>query len=442
MNLPARTPSGTAKPLVILALLYTTQGIPFGVAAEYLPVLMREGHASTLAIATASFLQLPWQTKILWSSIADHPRIAKHHHSVLFGIQTLLALALSLYAWVSFPQQQTLVFAVTALCALLAATQDIFVDAFAVRSLSKEALGLGNTAQVAGYRLGMLMGGALLLLLTTHTPAHDAPSAAPPAPSGYHVPEAWSFGGLALVIFFAGLVARTLRDREPSEVADESAQGPYRSPEPTLDAKPKGGLMRVLKHAFGSETWPVMFLAFFFKFGLHTASVLIKPMVVDAHWTRAQIGGAIVTAGTTAGLVGAGAGGFIYRKLADTRALKFAMVVQCLSVAPLLLTAKLGVPFALTAAAIGAEHFASGLGTTVLFAALMRATRKSSAGAHYTLLMSANAISLGLGGLVGGALGDRFGGLALTFTLAMVLCLVPGLVLRGWEGAREASARE
>jgi hypothetical protein len=56
-------------------------------------------------------------------------------------------------------------FALTAIAAALAATQDVFVDAFAVRVLRPSERGYGNTAQVAGYRLGMLIGGAALLLL-------------------------------------------------------------------------------------------------------------------------------------------------------------------------------------------------------------------------------------------------------------------------------------
>ena len=51
-------------------------------------------------------------------------------------------------------------------------------------------------------------------------------------------------------------------------------------------------------------------------------------------------------------------------------------------------------PLGLTTFAIAAEHFGTGLGTTVLFAALMTATRPADAGLHYTILTSANALAL------------------------------------------------
>ena len=63
----------------------------------------------------------------------------------------------------------------------------------------------------------------------------------------------------------------------------------------------------------------------------------------------------------------------------------------------------------LTTIAISIEHFGSGLGTTVLFAALMSATRPADAGLHYTILTSANAMAIGVGGLVGGLIADRAG---------------------------------
>src|SRR5690606_329948 len=48
---------------------------------------------------------------------------------------------------------------------LLAATQDIATDGLAVDTLSARELGPGNTAQVVGYKLGMLTSGGLLLAL-------------------------------------------------------------------------------------------------------------------------------------------------------------------------------------------------------------------------------------------------------------------------------------
>ncbi len=46
---------------------------------------------------------------------------------------------------------------------LASATQDICVDWFAISNLKQEDLGLGNTIQVAGFKIGTLFSGGLLV---------------------------------------------------------------------------------------------------------------------------------------------------------------------------------------------------------------------------------------------------------------------------------------
>ncbi|MEO7332049.1 MAG: hypothetical protein ABI193_25965, partial [Minicystis sp.] len=129
------------------------------------------------------------------------------------------------------------------------------------------------------------------------------------------------------------------------------------------------------------------------------------------------------------------------RFLGEARALAAAMLFQAAAGAPLILASLRGCPTGITTAAIGVEHFASGLGTTVLFSALMTATRPSSAGVHYTLLTSVNALAIGLGGLVGGALADLLGD-APTFAIAVVLALAPLALLGRWTAAAMRSGAE
>jgi hypothetical protein len=408
----ARSAAGYAV-LATLSLLYTTQGIPYGFAAEYLPVVLRQAGYSRTQIALTFWLQLPWQLKVLWANVADRPRVRERARGILLAVQLALAGAVALYAPFDLRREAAVWFAITALCALLASTQDIFVDALAVRALSPADRGFGNVAQVAGYRLGMLLGGAGLLLVvgTLGQPA--------------------TLLGCAGLIGLAGGFAYLLRA----------------SPEAAMDAPPPrdqpraAGLIVMLKHALGRGTWPVVAMALTFKLGPHIATSILKPMVVDHGWSSEAIGWAVVTVGTAAGLTGAALGGLLYRFLGEARALGAAMLFQAAAGAPLILASLRGCPTGITTLAIGVEHFASGLGTTVLFSALMTATRPSSAGVHYTLLTSINALAIGLGGLVGGALADQLGD-ATTFGIAVVLALAPLALLGRWTEAALRSGAE
>jgi predicted MFS family arabinose efflux permease len=394
--------------LVALVLLYVTQGIPFGIAAEYLPVVLRKAGYSLATIAALGWLQLPWQLKVLWAGAADQQTIRARSRSILLALQLLLALSIAAYAIVPLARAPIVWFVVTFVAAFFASSQDVFVDALAVRALSRQERGLGNVAQVAGYRAGILTGGAGLLIVVG------------------------SLGSRPTLLIGAAIVAS-------ASVAAFFVRDEH-EPDPEREAKHERLETRALvRHLFGRETWPIVAIACSYKLGLHVAAVLIKPMVVDAHWTERQIGLAVVIVGTGCSLVGAAMGGLLHKRFSEARALAIAAVVQVASCLPLVAASATGVPRALAVLAIASEHLASGVGTTVLFAALMSATRPANAGLHYTILTSLNALAIGVGGVVGGRVGDR-AGMTAAFVLATVLSLIPLLLLPRWKRAVLASS--
>ena len=406
-----RDATSGARILFALSLLYAAQGVPYGFASDYMPVALRQNGYSLGLIAAMSWLQFPWQLKVIWSTLADRPAVRSRSREILFVLQTLLFLAIALFAIAPLKEAPGLWFTLVFFTALFASTQDIFVDALAVRSLPPEHLGFGNTAQVAGYRLGMLAGGAGLLLLI--------------GPLG---PRAAVLACASLVLL-ATPAARLLRERDPF-AGDEP---------PPSSALHRMDVTKLLRHLVSAKAWPVLVIAVTYKLGLHMAAVLIKPMLVDAHWTNRQIGLAAVTLGITAGLLGAAAGGVLHRVVDETRALAISGVLQAVMCVPLVLSFRHGLPLLWTTVSIATESFVSGLGTTVLFAALMSATRKADAGLHYTILTSANTIAIGVGGQIGGSLADRIGK-GNVLAVAAVTCAIPLVLLPRWRAASAASA--
>jgi predicted MFS family arabinose efflux permease len=409
--------------IVALACLYTAQGIPFGFATEYLPVVLREQGYSNAAIAALFWLQLPWQLKIFWAKAADHPRLRPRTRIVILGLQVALATATAAFALKPLREGPIVWFVLTAITATIAATQDVFVDAFAVRVLRPEERGYGNTSQVAGYRLGMLIGGAALLVLVG------------------------SLGERATLLACAGAV---LAASYGAFIGSESVS-PKEDPQArTLPAPAE--VRDLVRHMFSRDARTVIVIALTYKLGVHVAASLLKPMAVDFGWSKHTIGLAVVSLGTGSGLAGAAIGGVLHRYLREKRALYVAMVIQALSVVPLILALWESAPLGLTTAAIAFEHFASGLGTTVLFAALMTATRPADAGLQYTILTSGNALAIGGGSMIGGLLADHAGkffpignlvlvssGRMVAFLLALGSCFLPLLFLSRWDEAARAS---
>jgi MFS family permease len=401
-------PTPRRRVLLALAALYLAQGIPFGFATEYLPVVLRESGVSYAGIAALSWLQLPWQLKVLWARAADHPRLRGRGHRVVLVMQLGLAATVAGFATRPLATAPLLWFGLTFAAAALAATQDVFVDAFAVRVLRASERGYGNTAQVAGYRLGMLVGGAALLLLS---------------------------GGIgegpALLLCAAVVALTSLAAFTGSESVDPDGTRPGGPPD-------RLRLAALVRHVTAARARVVLAVALTFKLGLHMAGALMKPMLVDHGWTKTQIGAAVVTVGSAAALLGSAAGGLLHRAVPERRALLVALAVQAVVCAPLVLVERLHAPLAATTLVIALEHFGTGLGTTVLFAALMTATRPADAGIHYTLLTSANALTLGLGGLLGGAVAD-LAGKGAAFVVATAVCAAPVVLLLRWDDAALAS---
>lgn len=400
--------------LTALSLLYAAQGIPFGFAAEFLPVVLREGGASRTAIALTGWLQAPWQLKILWASVADRPAVRLRARGILLALQLVLAAVMALHAAFAGPPPVLAAwFALTFLAALVAATQDIFVDAFAVRTLGEKDRGYGNAAQVAGYRVGMIVGGGGMLLLSH------------------------SLGPRGTLLACAGLIAAigagafALRGESPEEIAAAGDAAPRR-------AAAYGG-RALLRDLTARDAWRVTAVALSYKLGAHAASGIIKPLLVDHHWTRAEIGHAVVTFGAGASVLGSLVGAQMHRSLGERAAMITAAVMQALTVLPLAMIDRLDAPRGLTTGLIALEHFAGGVSTTALFAGLMTATRRDQAAMHYTALTSLNVVAIFAGSLLGSGVADALGAPA-SFLMAAGLCIAPIPLLRGWDRHAAQSA--
>lgn len=415
--IPARTADGGgASKLVGLGALYLAQGVPLGIAAEYLPVALRQSHASYSLIAAVSWLQLPWALKVLWARAGDTPRLRARARSVVFGLQAALAGTLALYAVRPLSEARALWFTLTAVAALLAATQDVFVDGLAVRTLSEGERGLGNVAQVGAYRLGMVAGGAGLLSL------------------GGRLGERTAILGLAGLVLVTSLGTTLVGER----VGEDAAPPHGASDAPSTSLRGElSAAWSALRAMLRPEVRAVLLVAFGYKLGLHAAGALLKPVLVDGGWSKERIGALAVTVGTLAGVAGSLAGGLLHRKLGDRRALTVAAVLQAAACAPLPLLVGHTSQTAAVTAALAAEHAASGIGTTVLFSALMGATNREHAALEFTVLSTANAVSLAVAGGLAGVLADALGPQAV-FVIAAALALGSLPLLPRWEGAARA----
>lgn len=351
----------------LLGTLYAAQGLPFGFFSQALPVFLRKQGHSLEAVGLSSFLAAPWAFKFLWAPWVDR------HGSARFGrrrgwIIPLQALSTALlFSLAVFPAQGPLLPLLVAVffTNLFAATQDIATDALAVDVLPPERRGLANGIQVAGYRVGMILGGGAVLLV------FDA--------------LGWALSFVAMGFAMLLLSVPVLLLAEPERPSAPRAESPF-----------AGHFLR-RKDAFA-----ILSLLLCYKFGDAFALAMLRPMLVDRGMTLAQIGSLLGVYGFTAGLVGALLGGAWVNRLGRQRALLLFGALQAVSVAGYALLAAGHMPTGALYALTVFEHLAGGMATAALFTTMMDWCRPEHNATDYAVQASVVVIASALAAAASG----------------------------------------
>ena len=400
MRAPDRLPPSV---LVLLASLYCAQGLPSGLVAHAMPVLLRQHGVDLAWIGLLKLLALPWLLKVLWAPWIDRMSSSRlgHHRGWILPLQTGVIVCLAVLALMDpqalFGSALWMLLGTLLLINLAAATQDVATDGLAVRLLPERWRGLGNSLQVGGYKLGMLASGSGLLLVVGSL--------------GWNV----SMGLLA-----AGLLVLTL----PIAWYPEKRVLPHNA----AQAEPAGAglLLRHYKGLLmqpGMTTWLVVVLTF--KLGDALGSPMIKPMLVDQGWDTAALG-QLTLISSLAGIGGALLGGMLYARWGAMRSLLVLGVLQAAGLAAMAVLVGRGSEVGLVYAVALFEQVADGMSTVALFAVMMGRCRPEHEGADFTLQASAQLLLSGLVGACSGLLAKTvgYGGLFMGAALLGLAMLV------------------
>lgn len=408
---PATDRTSLSRPdtptLVLLASLYCAQGLPSGLFAHSLPVLLRQHGVDLAVIGMLKLLALPWMLKALWAPWVDRIASARlgHHRGWILPLQATVILCVASLAAISpsllFGSQLALLLGLILLINLAAATQDIATDGLTVRLLPERWRGLGNSLQVGGYKVGMIISGSGLLLVMDRF--------------GWNA----SLGAIALLLVLCTL---------PIWRFDEKRRAPHHAGV----AESVRGARLLFAHYRGLLAEPGMFawlaVVLSFKLGDALGSPMIKPMLVDQGWSNAMLG-QLTLISSVAGIGGAALGGLLYARLGAHRSLFLFGLLQALGIAAMAFLVDRGGNVALVYAVALGEQIADGMSTVALFAVMMRRCRPEHEGADFTLQASAQVLLAGLVGATSGVLAKAVGYVPL-FMLAGTLGLAALALLR------------
>ena len=388
------TPLRLASTIGLLGTLYLSQGLPFGFFTQALPVVLRDRGWSLGQIGLTSLLAAPWALKFLWAPLVDRygSRRLGRRRSWILPLQALAVLALVVAALPQISRDLSLVLGAVALLNLIAATQDVATDGLAVDLLGRAERGLGNGVQVASYRVGMILGGGLILIVLERL--------------------GWSLALLLMAALLALATIPVLRAREPAP----------RSPEPSSSSAPS------LPHFFRRPgAARLLAIVVIFKLGDALAGGMVRPLLHDLGLGLDEIGLLLGVVGFVAGLLGALAGGALVNRLGRRRALLLFGLAQSAAVGGYALAATGGLGSVALGAICALEHLAGGMATAALFTCMMDWCRPGAAATDYTVQASAVVVATGLAATVSGFSAQALGYTA-HFVGSAVLSVIAALV--------------
>jgi MFS transporter, PAT family, beta-lactamase induction signal transducer AmpG len=365
----------TFDKLALLGSLYLAQGLPFGFFTNALPVLMRQRGLELSQISLTYLLALPWALKFLWAPYVDRWGSARlgRRRSWILPLQTTAVVIALVLAYTDPAAGLTAMMVALFLSNLTAATQDIATDGLAVDTLSPEERGHGNGVQVAAYRMGMILGGGLLL--------------------GVYGRYGWR----ATYFAMAGLLALSslpvLLHRERPALSAPATPRPSKVSWRAVARRPK------------MAAWLLVLVLY--KGGEALGYGVVKPFFIDQGLTTDDVAWIIGTVGFLAGLAGAVIGGWAVSRFGRGRALAIAGVLQIVGIAAYIAPA-LGYGGREAILVVSAlEHLTAGIATVTLFTIMMDVCGEAAAATEYTLQASGVVIATGVAAIASGFLAQR-----------------------------------
>jgi MFS family permease len=408
------TAAGRVHKILLLSALYLAQGLPFGFFTLALPVVLRDAGLSLTAISATSLLYLPWALKFLWAPYLDHLGSRK---TWLMALQLSTVVGAILLSQIPIDEGYLVIIIAAFAFNILAASQDIITDGLAVRLLDSRERGLANAVQVGAYRVGMILGGGLLLWIFAKT--------------------SWSTMFICMAVLLAVTIVPvlTLPELQHAEAHEQ----------PKFAQLAIGWLHRMLVPGMLGFAG----LIFCFRFGDAMVSTLLSPFMKDQHVSTETIALMKGTVGSATSLLGAVFGGWFTFRVGRRLALLATGLGQAITFVPYWI-ASLGIGgIELLWGATIVEGIVSTMATVALFTLMMDAADPEHAGTDYTLLASVYVLVGGVGQFAAALIADHFGfpvmfaiGIVLTIlgTRALVFALdrraMPARIAHAWRQRR------
>ena len=384
-----------------------SSGLPFLLVAGTLAYWLKENGIRLNDITMIASAGMTYAFKFVWAPLLDHghipgfARLGQRRGWLLFAQLGVVAGLLAMAALT--PAQLTAFVMATLAVAFFGATQDIAVDAYRIEIAPIEDQGALVATYSLGYRIGLLVAGAVALILADHVP--------------------WRVVYVAMALVMLVPIITTLVAREPDVLRERPARWRDVMRESVID--PFADFFRRYGWALAGVT--LLFLLLFKLPEQATIGGIMSPFYRDMQFSKTEIGTITKIYGIWIGIVGVFIGGAAVARWGPWRPLGVTIVLcGCSNLLYLVLLSHQGNLLALTLV-ISVENLTLGMLGPPTVAFLSSLVNREHTATQYALLSS-------LVNLPGKVLGFFAGGIAMTtgygsYFVITVLALIPAMLL-------------
>ncbi len=385
------------KKMFFITVLGFSSGLPLALTGGTLQAWLTDSKIDITTVGIFSLVGFPYTIKFLWSPFLDNInlRIIGRRRGWAFIILTALIASEVFMAFLDPKASLGLLAFGAFLISFFSASQDIVVDALRTEILEKNEFGAGAGMYNMGYRVAMLISGAVALSMADHLPWREI------------------YLSMALVQCL-GLVAV------------------YYSPEPTIAPRPilrfRQRVVEPFLDFFGRQgAWEILVFIMIYKLGTMMGSALSTRFLMDLQFSKTEIGAVSKVVGLVATILGTLTGGALMTRLGMLKSLWIFGALQALGMLSFILLAVIGQNYLAMALVIGTENFMIGLGVAAIQGFIMSVCSLQFTGTQFALMSSMAAITRVIFTSQSGRIVENFGWI--NYFIFSAALGIPGLLL-------------
>jgi PAT family beta-lactamase induction signal transducer AmpG len=400
-------PKRSRRALAWVATSNFGEGLPWSFLHQMGTEFLTAAKASNTQIGATSLFHLAVTFKFLWSPVVD---LFGRKRSWVIATQVVLAGGMMAVAAASAAHGFTLFWIVASLLAVVHATHDIACDGFYIQALDRHDQALFAGVRTAAFRVAMIVGSSVLVVLAGRT--------------------SWvlGFGAAGVVMLVTALVNAAVMPR-PDESPSASA-GAIDASSASEAAKPraKAPAFWAAYKSFLAQPQAAVVLSFmfFYRLGDIMMFAMSKPLLRDIGVDTAHRG-VLNGLGTFVFIVGSLVGGGLIARRGLARTLVPLLYLQNLAIPLYVAMAVIKPTFGGVVAIVLVEQLVSGMGVSAHVVFLIQRCRGVFSASHYAFATAVVSLGSTLSGYASGPLNQHFGH-TIFFTLAFVASW-PALVL-------------